>query len=386
MHHHDPYVTRFADPVSAGVDGVCAGMTFAAKDLFHVAGQRTGLGNPHLETSGVPASEHAAIVKTLLDVGAALTGITRLDELALNLNGINGHIGPEFNPRYPGHITGGSSSGSAAVVANGDVTFALGSDTGGSLRLPASFCGLFTLRPTHNRIDVTGMAPLAPSLDTPGVFTRELSVLTDVSRLLLRGEPGTQQITRILTPTNMLRLCERKLADHTVDTATRLAATLGIPHVIQPLNIDLVALKRAFLTVLGAEAYATHVDLLTRHPDVLCDATRRVLEHGQAITPDRRADAETWRKNLTDMWVNELAQTVIVTPAAPCLPPKTDAAHDVLHDMNVRAVTLNAFASLTKTPCVVVPQQLVSGDTFGLCLTGPPYADEMLLAIAEKIR
>lgn len=386
MHHHDPYITRFTDPVSAGVDGVCAGMTFAVKDLFHVAGQRTGVGNPHLETSGMPASEHAAVIRMLLDAGAALTGVTRLDELALSLNGINGHVGPEFNPRYPGHITGGSSSGSAAVVANGDVTFALGSDTGGSLRLPASFCGLFTLRPTHNRIDVTGMAPLAPSLDTPGVFTRELSVLTGLSRLLLRGEPHTQPITRILTPTELLHLCDQQLADHTVDTATRLAATLGVPHVMQPLNIDLVALKRAFLTVLGAEAYATHEELLTRHPDVLGDDTRRVLEHGQAITPDRRAEADTLRKNLTDLWETELADTVMLTPAAPCLPPKTNAAHDVLHDMNVRAVTLNAFASLTKTPCVVVPKQLVSGDTFGLCLSGPPYADEMLLAIAEKIR
>ena len=153
--------------------GPLAGLAFAAKDLFDVAGVPTGGGNPDwLRVNPVPV-RHAALVDRLLASGAALEGKTITDEVSLGILGENAFYGTPRNAAAPGHVPGGSSSGSAAAVAAGLVDFALGSDTGGSVRVPASFCGLHGLRPTHGRLELAGMMAQAPSFDTAGWFARD---------------------------------------------------------------------------------------------------------------------------------------------------------------------------------------------------------------------
>ena len=173
-----------ADAAGAA-SGPLAGLTFGAKDIYDVAGHKTGFGSPDwLRTHG-PAERTAPAVQRLLDAGAHLVGKTHTDEMTYSLNGENPHYGTPVNVNAPGRIPGGSSSGSAAAVAAGLVDFALGSDTGGSVRAPASFCGIFGMRPTHGRIPLDGACPLAATFDTAGWFARDATLLERVGRVLL---------------------------------------------------------------------------------------------------------------------------------------------------------------------------------------------------------
>src|SRR5216683_2010461 len=145
--------------------GPLAGLSFAAKDLFDVAGYPTGGGNPDWARTHPVPTRHAWAVQTLLDAGATLIGKTITDEISLGILGENPFEGTPRNPRAPGRVPGGSSAGSAAAVAAGLSDIALGTDTGGSVRVPASFCGLYGIRPTHGRLDLAGMMAQAPSSD-----------------------------------------------------------------------------------------------------------------------------------------------------------------------------------------------------------------------------
>ena len=183
---------RDSEAYAVGADqGPLVGLTFAAKDIFDVAGHVTGCGNPHWKATHQPARATAWVVQQLLDAGATMVGKTITDELTRGIFGENAHYGTPVNPRATGRVPGGSSSGSALAVAGELVDFALGSDTGGSVRVPASFCGLYGLRPTHGRIPRDGMLLQAPSYDTIGWFAREPELFAAVGSVLLPpGTPG----------------------------------------------------------------------------------------------------------------------------------------------------------------------------------------------------
>ena len=167
--------------------GRLSGLTFAIKDLFDLAGVVTTYGNPDWASTHPPATATAPVVLTLLQAGARLLGKTKTQELAYGLTGENVWQGTPTNPAAPDRFPGGSSCGSAAAVAASLVDFALGSDTGGSVRIPASYCGLFGIRPTHGAVSLAGTCPLAPSFDTCGWFTRTASLLAGVGEVLLSG-------------------------------------------------------------------------------------------------------------------------------------------------------------------------------------------------------
>src|SRR6266403_4349003 len=183
-----PFVPGPVLRIAGAPTGPLAGLAFAAKDLFDVAGHPTGGGNPDWAKQNPVPSRHAWAVQRLLDAGATLIGKTVTDEVSLGILGENPFDGTPMNPRAPGHVPGGSSSGSAAAVAAGLCDTALGTDTGGSVRVPASFCGLYGIRPTHGRLDLAGMMAQAPSSDTTGWFARDAKTFTRVSEVLL-GEP-----------------------------------------------------------------------------------------------------------------------------------------------------------------------------------------------------
>jgi amidase len=162
--------------------GPLAGLTFGVKDIYDIAGHKSGFGSPDWLRTHDAAARTAPVVQRLLDAGADMVGKTHTDEITWSLNGENAHYGTPVNVNAPGRIPGGSSSGSAAAVAGGLCDFALGSDTGGSVRAPASFCGIYGIRPTHGRVSLEGACPLAPSFDTCGWFARSAEVLERVGR------------------------------------------------------------------------------------------------------------------------------------------------------------------------------------------------------------
>src|SRR6185503_4251639 len=174
--------------VSHTREGPLSGLTFGAKDIYDIAGHKTGFGSPDWLRTHPAATRTAPTVQRLLKAGADMVGRTHTDEMTFSLNGENAHYGTPVNVNAPGRIPGGSSSGSAAAVAGGLVDFALGSDTGGSVRAPASFCGIYGLRPTHGRIPLTGACALAASFDVAGPFARDPALLARVARVLLKDD------------------------------------------------------------------------------------------------------------------------------------------------------------------------------------------------------
>ncbi|HZZ27881.1 MAG TPA: amidase [Pirellulales bacterium] len=168
-----------------GSDGPLAGLRFGVKDLIDIAGRKTGCGNPSWRDTHPPARSHAVVIDQLLAAGGQCIGKTVSDELAFSLIGENHFYGTPLNPRAPNRVPGGSSSGSVSAVACGLADFALGSDTGGSVRVPASNCGVWGLRPSHDFISVAGAMPFAPTFDTVGIHARNAEILARAAGVLL---------------------------------------------------------------------------------------------------------------------------------------------------------------------------------------------------------
>ena len=176
------------EPIRGSAEGSLVGTTFVLKDLFDIAGRKTGNGNPAVYERAAPKDANAAVLTLLLEAGADCTGVAICDEFFYSIAGDNHHYGIPGNTHAPGCIPGGSSSGSVAATAAKMCDFAVGSDTGGSVRIPAAFCGVFGLRSTHGRIALTGTTAMAPSFDTCGFFARSASLMSAVGSVLLPAD------------------------------------------------------------------------------------------------------------------------------------------------------------------------------------------------------
>ena len=202
--------------LEGAANGPLAGLTFAAKDIFDVSGHVTGGGNPDWKATHDAAGKTAWVVQVLVNAGATMVGKTITDELTRGIFGENVHYGTPINPRAPGRVPGGSSSGSASAVAGELVDFALGSDTGGSVRVPASFCGLYGLRPTPGRIPLDGILIQAPSYDTIGWFARDAEVFARVGEVLLQREnppSGEGRPNRIVVAQDAFEVADQAVTD-----------------------------------------------------------------------------------------------------------------------------------------------------------------------------
>ena len=184
------------EPIIGKADGPLAGLTSAVKDIYDIAGQRTGCGSPAWLEVAEPAGKSAGLVQKILDAGATVVGKTVCDEFVFSVTGANAHYGTPINPRASGRLPGGSSSGSASAVASGACDFALGSDTGGSVRIPASFCGIYGIRPTFGRMDLSGTQAMAPSFDMPGWFASGPGLFRNIGAVLLEGHRVPATIER----------------------------------------------------------------------------------------------------------------------------------------------------------------------------------------------
>ena len=209
-------------------EGPLAGLTFAAKDIFDVEGHVTGGGNPDWKAGQTAAEATAWAVEVLVSAGATMVGKTHTDELTRGILGVNAHYGTPLNPKAPGRVPGGSSSGSAAAVAGGLVDFALGSDTGGSVRIPAGFCGLYGLRPTHGRIPLDGMLLQAPSYDTVGWFARDPDLFARVGAVLLQTRIGPIRPRRLVVAEDAFEVADPSVREALEPLVERLGSLIGL--------------------------------------------------------------------------------------------------------------------------------------------------------------
>lgn len=371
--------------------GALAGLTFAAKDLFAVAGHHATCGSPDWAASHARADVDAFAVKACLDAGATLLGRTIMDELAYSLTGSNPHYGTPTNPNAPGRLAGGSSSGSAAVVAGGVVDFALGTDTGGSIRVPASYCGIYGIRPTHRAISLEGAMPLAPRFDTVGWFARDPDILRAVGDVLLpsAGDETPEMPTGLVVPQDMLALADSPASEALTPWIERLRQRLGDAR-DEPLadraTGPVADWADAFRGLQAQQAYKGFASWVAETgPHFGPEMTARWQYVTEAISQDPdpfealRDAVETRLETLTT------DGRVIAVPCAPGPAPLIDSDPAALADHRRRALTLTAPAGLAGLPQIALPLATANGMPLALGLIGPRGGDRMLLAFAADL-
>ena len=366
--------------------GPLAGYTFGAKDIYDIAGHPTGFGSPDwLATHGAAAAT-APAVQRLLDAGAHMVGKTHTDELTYSLNGENAHYGTPVNVNAPGRIPGGSSSGSAAAVAAGLVDFALGSDTGGSVRAPASFCGIFGMRPTHGRISLEGARPLAASFDTAGWFARDAALMESVGRVLLSDDVPARKPLRLLLAQDAFALAGDTLTKALQPALERVTAVLGKPQPITVSSEGLPQWFQVFRVLQGAEVWAQHGEWVTRVKPNLGPGVRERMQWAATVTVNDVAPAKDKREDIARRMHDLLKDdAVLVLPTLPGVALLRHTPPAESDDFRGRAMSLLCIAGLACLPQLSLPLATLDGFPLGLSLVAARNGDTMLLELARRI-
>jgi amidase len=366
--------------------GPLAGLTFMAKDLFNVAGHRTSAGNPDwLETHPAPRA-HAWAVQALLDAGATLTGKTITDELAYGLTGRNVHYGAPINPAAPDRITGGSSSGSVSVVAGKAADFSLGSDTGGSVRIPASYCGVFGLRPTHGRIPTTGVVDLAPSFDTVGWFARDAALMERIGRVLLRDKPAETNPSRLIVGEDLFALADKEVATAVQPMLAKAKTFIGRTESARIFGGDPAEWREAFRLLQARESWQSDGAWITQHKPKLGPDVQERFDIASKVTDAQLEGPRRLRDEVTASMAALLADgTVLCLPSSPVPAPKRDASFETLGDVRLRTMALTCIAGLARLPQISIPAGIIGGAPVGLSFIAAQGEDMMLLALARAI-
>jgi amidase len=374
-------------PVAAAVGGPLKGLSLAVKDLFDVAGYPTGCGSPFkLAQSGVKA-ETAPGIRPLLEAGAWFCGKTHTDEIAWSLLGINAHFGTPVNPAAPDRVPGGSSSGSASAVAAGVADIGIGSDTGGSVRAPASFCGILGIRTSHGRIALDGAMALAPSFDTYGWFARDVGTFSRVADVMLgadtatlKGRPGLWVATDALaavSPSAQAAFAEM-LAVIEAGLGKAKPVTLGAASLAEQME--------AFRVLQSAEVLQVHGGWFdTYHPPLSMGIPER-FAYARSLTPGQIAQADALRARVRQHVDAILgANSVIALPSAPGAAPRLDLTPQAFDDYRKQAMELLNSAGMGGLPQVSIPLGRHEGAPFGLSLIGPRGSDRSLIALVAEI-
>jgi amidase len=325
-------------------------------------------------------------VQTLLDAGATLIGKTITDEVSLGILGENAFDGTPLNTSAPDRVPGGSSSGSAAAVAAGVCDTALGTDTGGSVRVPASFCGLYGIRPTHGRLDLSGMLPQAPSSDTTGWFTRDAATFARVSSVLL-GEPIPDALpSRLIVAVDAFGFADADVAAALRPMVDRLAALIGSvrDEVMAPQGLSVWA--RAQRTLQPVEAWNTFRPWVERDNPRMAFNVARGLVTGAMIGEAERGWAELMRQEARGRMAYLLQPgTILCLPTTPFPAPKKGLPLPVLGPLRDRISCLCSHGGLTGVPQVSLPGAEVDGLPIGLSIVGSRGSDATLVAVARTL-
>ncbi|MCW2874819.1 MAG: Amidase [Streptomyces oryziradicis] len=376
------------DPLAAATaPGPLEGIGVAVKDLFAVAGQPVGAGVPAWLAEQQPQRDSAPAVAALLDAGAHLVGIARTDEFAYSLAGTNAHYGTPPNPAAPGCVSGGSTSGPASAVALGQAAAGLGTDTAGSIRVPASYQGLVGLRTTHGAIGTDGVLPLARSFDTVGWLTRDVRTSAAVAGILL---PGTETVAVRRT----VRLPEvEALARADVRDAFT-AAVQGLTESGQLPPAEVVELPRdllerwfaAFRTVQAWEAWQAHGSWITGHPGSLgADVAARFAQASE-VGEEQAAAARELTAAAREQLGEWLSGSVLAIPSASGPAPARSASGEEIEAERAATLRMTCLAGLAGAPALSLPLlRSADGRPAGLCLLGAPGADHSLLTLAAGL-
>ena len=389
-----------AAEISAGqYRGPLHGIPVAVKDLFDVAGARTTAGSKIL--AGNVATLDSGAVERLRAAGAIILGKLNLHEFAYGATGIDSHFGPARNPWDTGHVTGGSSAGSGASVASGECFAALGTDTGGSIRIPASLCGLVGLKPTFGRVTRRGLLPLSWSLDHAGPMARTVGDAALVLQAIAGRDDGDDWSSSEPVPDYVASLLGGGVKglrigvpdsyffyalDPEVEAGVRGAITTleSLGATIETVSLPYVADLSAGVTcIMLPEALAVHHKWLQERADDYSESVRYRLELGSTVTAVSYVQAQRFREMVTRAWRDEVFSRydIIATPTTPIAAPRTDGS-DLSVTMNL--IRFTNPINLLGTPSISVPCGFTAaGLPFGLQLTGRWWDEATVLRAAH---
>jgi Asp-tRNA(Asn)/Glu-tRNA(Gln) amidotransferase A subunit family amidase len=376
---------------SAAADGPLSGETVAVKDLFAVAGYAIGGGVPAYLAEADVSQFHAPAVQALLDAGANVLGIAQTDEFAYSIAGRNGSYGTPPNGAVPGAISGGSTSGPASAVALGQATIGLGTDTGGSIRVPASYQGMWGLRTSHGVVRRTDLLPLAPTFDTVGWLTREAALLERVADATLSGVSSTSAVLqRDVDPTFVVdpQLTSSFSPEVKAAFAGTLEALAGEGRLSAPGEValgDIAHLYELFRVIQAAEAWRSHGEWIERHPGALAKDVASRFEFGKSVTASQEREARTelamQRQHLDRM----LDDRILLLPSASSAAPALGATPAEIDVVRSQTLGLTCIAGIGGYPAVSAPLMRVPGGPVGLCLVGPRGSDLALVRLAGSL-
>ena len=372
----------------AGAEGgPLSGLTFAAKDIFDIAGHVTGCGNPYWRATHEPAESNAWVVQQLVDAGAAMVGKTITDELTRGIFGENMHYGTPVNPKAPSRVPGGSSSGSASAVAGQLVDFALGSDTGGSVRVPSSFCGLFGLRPTHGRIPLEGMLLQAPSFDTIGWFARDTETFALVGSVILPPGPDSPRPQRLVIAEDAWELAEPSTRNALETVLEKVAPLFASSATARLSSTSLEEWSGHQQVLQSREAWESARDWIDQvNPTFSFEVSDRYAM-ARAVTDEQIVVAQAGRDAVVTR-MNEVfdgGDVVVCLPTTVSPAPLIGQRVSERHTLRLRNSALTSIAGNTGRPQISLPLAEVDGLPVGLSLLGDYGADEQLIELAREI-
>jgi Asp-tRNA(Asn)/Glu-tRNA(Gln) amidotransferase A subunit family amidase len=382
--------------------GPLDGLRVAVKDLIAVAGQPRGAGNPAWLAEQTPEAADAPAVAALRAAGAAIAGVVQTDELAFALSGTNVHYGTPPNPAAPDRVPGGSSSGPAAAVALGEADVGLGTDTAGSIRVPASCCGLFGLRPTHAAVPIDGVVPLATSYDTVGWLTRDAGTLLAVGRVLLpAGGPASTGLrepesrageertaapnrflpARLVMPSQLLAAVADPVAQAVRSAAQRAATGWGIGLIERPVawGDRLTELLAAFRTHQAAQAWRAHGAWIDAHPGALEPDIEGRFRYGATVDAGAEANARAALANWRVRLAHDVADAWLVLPAAGGPGHSRTPTAEVREAWRAATLRCAVPASAGGLPSVSMPAAGPGDPPVGMAVMGAAGADLALL-------
>lgn len=376
--------------IDGAAHGPLAGLRFAAKDLYDVAGHVTGAGNPTWLATHDAATATSPVVQKLLDAGATLVGKTLTDELAYSIAGDNAHYGTPINARAPDRVPGGSSSGSAAAVAAGLCDFALGTDTGGSTRVPASYCGLWGLRTSQGALSSAGLVPMAPQFDTATWLASSAMVFEQVADVLMPAAPLA--FHRVLRLADACDEADAVFAGPIAKVTDALAAMLG--QAKTPANVEdvrvadegLESWRMTYVTASAFDAWQAQGAWITSAQPVFGDAIASRWKFASTVTPTAAEPAFARKAAIVDRMNRLLGDDgIAVLPSASSEALKRDAAPDVVDTVRTRTFRITCIAGLSGLPQVNLPFIGEGGLPVGVSLMGPKGSDLALIRIAVRL-
>lgn len=391
--------TSFAlnDPVGAFVphghftlppthEGLLSGLRFAAKDVFDVAGHPTGAGNPDWLASHPLPETHCPVIARLLEQGATLCGKTLTDELAYSIHGHNIHYGMPINSGAPERIPGGSSSGSVAAVAARLVDFALGTDTGGSTRVPASYCGVWGLRTTHDLISRQGVVPLHPSFDTVTWFAHAPDTFARVAEALLPASAFAP--TRILCLDDACQLADAAFQPALASVCQALESLLKTRASASPIAAtSLDEWRQVYVTAGAFEGWQVHGAWISARRPEFAPAIAARWEAASRISAEQSATArQRWAEIRREVRECLGHDTVAILPSAASLAPLRSAASSAIEETRIRTMQISCIAGLAGLPQVSIPMTDPMGVPVGVSLLGPAGSDRALVQLAMRLK